>query len=201
MTINRYSQQETTDFIANFLPSGKALVSKFVQNTNLRRYLEAKSLEFKRLNDLFATFLEELDPRTTQIFLEEWESSLSIPDECIPLSTDDQDRRDNIVLKLSSLSVQTEEDFKNLADQFGLTIEFLSDSFPPYDVPFTPLEPISFSVPPYEVPFIPIRDGDEMFLWIIRGDFTSDVTKSETFQCLVRLLIPAYYSVVFINSN
>lgn len=198
MTINRFTKDQTITLIAQFLPDGKALASKYCEGTNLRSYLSPKSVEFKRFQDIMATFLEELDPRTTELFIEEWESALGIPDACIPLAATAQERRDNIVLKLTSLSVQTEEDFRNLGEQFGFTIEFLSDGVPPYDVPFTPLSDVVFGVPPYDVPFIPSGE-DTSFVWLIFADFSSDPTKAAIFQCLVKALIPAYTRVIFLE--
>jgi uncharacterized protein YmfQ (DUF2313 family) len=124
MTIKEFSNEKTTDMLANFMPAGRATESKFESDSNIRKLLTAQSGEFKRVQDLMAYSLSELDPRTTENYISEWESAIGIPDECIPLESDPQSRRDNIVLKLNSLSVQTESDFQSLALQFGFTITF-----------------------------------------------------------------------------
>ena len=137
----RFTVEQHADSLANFLPEGRAWAAKKQEGTQLNSLLKGLAPEYKRINDLFCTFLEQLDPRTTDNFLVEWERLLGIPDDCIPLSTDIQERRDNIVLKLASLSIVTEEDFINLGDQFGITITIshLSDTgFPPHAVPHSP---------------------------------------------------------------
>ena len=199
--IKEYTKENHINFLSQFLPDGKAYRAKYEKNSHFRTYLSAKSVEFKRLTDLFATFLEELDPNNTEIFISDWEKALQIPDGCIPLATSNQTRRDNIILKLTSLSVQTEEDFQTLGEKFGFTINFLSGNFPPYNVPFTPGSIFNVdNFPPYNVPFIPGSFPISKFTWAIIGDFDTNVFKAEIYQCLVRSLIPSGYKVFFFNS-
>ena len=197
MTINTFTKEQHTDVLASFVPVGRSYEAAFVEASGLRRYLAASSNEFKRLQDLIATFLEQLDPVTTENFISEWENALGIPDSCIPIAATDDERRDNIVLKLNALSVQTEADFIALAAAFGFTITFIEPAFPPYNVPFTPTSPVG-SFPPYDVPFTPTSAPGGTFSWIIQGDFDTDPAKADIFQCLARLLATAGYRVVFI---
>ena len=205
MVFKNYSVETHTDFLANFLPNGKLTTAKFIENSTLRLYLKGKAPEFKRLNDLFVTFINELDPTTTIDFLTEWESAIKIPDSCIPLASTDEERRENILLKLLSLSVQTEQDYIDLAAILGFTISFVTDEFPPYDVPFTPLgEGVDLSfVPPYAVPFTPMGFPEEghLFIFIIKGDFDSNPAKADVFECLVKLLVPSTYRVLLVISS
>lgn len=201
MSIQRYSQDQTTNFVGHFVPSGRATAGKNCPEFNLYKLIKAIGGEFKRFQDLMATFLEELDPRTTSIFLESWESALSIPDDCIPLATTVAERRENIVLKLASLAIQTEDDLKNLASLFGFTISFESDDGFPYTFPF---EFTDGSGPcggfPYTFPFILSSETAGKYLYCIIGDFDTDPDKAEIFQCLVRKLAPMGYKVAFVNS-
>jgi hypothetical protein len=200
MTINRFTKEQTINFLAEQLPQGNALASKYCEGSNLRRYLSGKSVEFKRFQDTMALFLEQLDPRITSSYIEEWEASLGIPDSCIPLATTDQERRDNIVLKLTSLSVSTEEDYKTLASIFGFTIEFDDAENFTYTFPFNFTDGTSCSSGfPFEFPFILSPTTGEKFIWCIRGNFSSDPEKATIFQCLVRLLTSAPYKVVFVE--
>lgn len=197
MTIKSFSKEQHTEVLASFVPVGRAYEAAFKKGSNLERYLSASSNEFKRLQDLIATFLAQLDPNTTENFISEWEKALGIPDQCIPIASTDDERRDNIVLKLNALSVQTEADFIALAALFGFTITFIEPAFPPYNVPFTPTSPVG-SFPPYDVPFTPTSEPGGTFSWIIQGDFDTDAAKAEIFQCLVRLLTTVGYRVTFI---
>lgn len=202
MTFKRKTKEEFTDYLASFLPNGRLFEAKFIEDSILRKYLQGKAPEFVRLNDLFNTHIEQLDPNITENYLEEWEAALKIPDNCIPLASAAQERRDNIILKLGSLSIQTEDDYKELASFYGFTITFVTDEFPPYSVPFTPLgdEDLSF-FPPYNVPFTPLGDATEStrFVFYVKGDFDSDPTKAAIFQCLIRKLVPSTYRVIFIT--
>lgn len=182
MALKSYTQEDFTNLLAQFYPDGRLYEAKWNEDKNLRKLIKAYSMEHKRFYDLMLTFMEERDPRTTDIFLEDWESALGIPDDCIPLGSTKQERRDNIVLKLTSLSIQTEQDYINLAAVYGFTIDFVEDS-----------------VFPYEFPFIFATSSDE-FVWIIRGDFASDPANAIIFQCLVRKLTTAVYKVVFVEA-
>lgn len=201
MSINTYSKEQVTNFLADLMPQGRAFSAKYYEGSNLRRYLEAKSIEFKRFLDYLSTFLTEITPENTQIYIEEWESALGIPDDCIPLATTDDERRENIVLKLASLAIKTEEDYIHLASQFGFTIEFYVDgNYPPYDVPYTPLEEILDHVlPPYDVPYTPASESTINKSMVIVGNFSENQAKADIFQCLVKKLSPANKTVIFYN--
>jgi uncharacterized protein YmfQ (DUF2313 family) len=201
-TINRYSEEQFTNFLAELLPQGRAMAQKYREGTNTRRYLGAKSKEFKRFFDSMVDFIEQLDPRTTDIYLSEWESALGIPCQCIPLETDKVQRRNNIILKLSSLSVQTEQDYINLAALYGFTIAFDTTNAFPYTFPMTFDESTCIGGFPYTFPLI-LTSGDpsiDKFLFCISGNFDTDPTAAEIFQCLVKLLIPCGYRAVFVNT-
>ena len=73
-----------TELTAQFLPSGDALVNKNYEGSNLRKFVEAYSEEFKRLNDLMSTFNKEYDPSTTTLFLSNWESAIKSCSVCMP---------------------------------------------------------------------------------------------------------------------
>lgn len=200
MSLKNFSIENHTDFLANFLPNGRLTHAKFVESTNLRKYLKGKAAEFKRLNDLFVTFLSELDPRSTTLFIENWESAIKIPDNCIPIASTIEDRRENVVLKLVSLSVQTEQDFKDLALTLGFTINFPTDRFPPHSVPHSLKSIVTTNnFPPHAVPhtiFIPI---DSRFFVVITGNFGISAEKKAIFQCLIDILSPSTYKIVLLT--
>jgi len=198
---NNFTTEEHTNFLANFLPNGKLFTAKFLEQTNLRKYLKGKSVEFQRVNDLFVTFINELDPNNTTDFLEEWESAIKIPDDCIPLASTVEERRENIVLKLTSLSVQTVEQFTAMALGFGFTITFSYIQFPPFDVPATPLEFIPVSAfPPFDVPATPNFIQGSKFEVIVQSDFDTNPTKANILQCLFKKLSISTYKFIFVSN-
>jgi len=194
MTIKQFSQEQHANLFAQFFPDGKAYEAKFRLGSNLRLLIESLSIEQKRIYDLFSTFLEQRDPRTTDIFLDEWESSLGIPDSCIPIAATKQERRDNILLKLTSLSVQTEADFINLGAILGFTISFVNPPGFPYTFDFIFSD--DENAFPYVFPFV---FATETFDIVIKGDFLTNPSKADILQCLIRILIPAYKTVTFFN--
>jgi len=229
MAFKRFSVEQHADFLANFLPDGRflrgkfasvqfifpegslfpldlphsfPLIEEFPKDTVLRKYLRGKAPEFKRINDLFITFLDELDPRSTTEFIEEWESAIKIPDSCIPLASTIEERRENVVLKLTSLSIQTEDDFRSLAEVLGFTITFQSDQFLPYDLPhsFEIAQPINVFLP-VDLPFSFIGDTSSKFVFVITGNFGIDDAKAEIFNCLVKSLAPSTYRVVLFYTS
>ncbi len=224
MTFSSFSIEKHADFLANFLPNGRLmrgkfasarfvipdsalfpldlphsfpLIEEFPKDTVLRKYLRGKAPEFKRINDLFVTFLSEVDPRITTDLIEKWESAVKIPDECIPVAATIEERRENVVLKLTSMSVQTEDDFRALAEVLGFTVTFASDQFFPYDLPhsFEIAEPVNIFFP-LDLPFSFIGDTSSKFVFVISGNFGIDDAKAEIFNCLVKELAPSTYRVV-----
>jgi len=181
MSIKKYTTDEWIGFLNHFLPTGEAFVAKYVEGTNLRAYQKAKSQEFKRFGDFVADLISEVLPSTSINLLGEWESYLGIPDNCIPLATTLQERRDNVILKLTSLAYQTEQHLIDLADAYGFTITFsLSTGFN------------------YTLPFV--LNNNERSLFLIKGNFSTNPEKAAVFQCLIRSLIPANKTVGFQES-
>jgi len=181
MSIKKYTTDEWIGFLNHFLPNGEAFVAKYVEGTNLRAYQKAKSQEFKRFGDFIADLISEVLPSTSINLLGEWESYLGIPDNCIPLATTLQERRDNVILKLTSLAYQTEQHLIDLADAYGFTITFsLSTGFN------------------YTLPFV--LNNNERSLFLIKGNFSTNPEKAAVFQCLIRSLIPANKTVGFQES-
>ena len=104
-------------------------------------------------------------------FIQLWENAVKIPDDCFVVAGTIEERRTNILIKLRSLGVLTAQDFIDLGNLLGfnITITPLADAlYPPYDVPFIPVEEGSRFVavvkgdniegvfyPAYDVPFIP----------------------------------------------
>lgn len=179
--IKNFNIGEHAELTAQFLPSGDALVNKNYEGSNLRKFVEAYSEEFKRLNDLMSTFNKEYDPSTTTLFLSNWESAINIPDNCFKLADTVTERQQNILVKLQTFGLQTEQDFIDLGATFGIVVTVAGADYPPHEVPH----------------FIIV--GGQGFTWTLSGDFASFPEQAETYQCLVKLLIPACYEVIFVQ--
>ena len=85
---------------------------------------------------------DEHNPANTTAFLEEWEASVGIPDDCFDTSGTIAERRLNIIAKFALMNVQTRQDFIDLAALFGFTViiemveDLGADTFP-LTFPFT----------------------------------------------------------------
>ena len=158
--------------LASYLPGGRNFEAKNVEDTNLRNLLIGLAGEKSRVDTLMNDISEDHEITAATNFIEQWESAVGIPDECIGNTGTLEQRRNNVLLKLTKLNVQTVEDFIEVAELLGFeNVEVfpLQDvAFPPYDVPFIPTsapesrfiivvkaENLILSVPPYDVPFTP----------------------------------------------
>lgn len=193
-----HSPQEHAAALAGYLPGGNLFSAARIEGCIFYKLFLGLAHEMKRAEEQFHILPLELDPRTTTLFIDEWEQNVGIPDDCFPVADTLEERRLNILLKLTSLGVQTEADFKGLAAILGFTITITRPtgiSFPPYDVPFTPqnerffkftwivtADNIVLEIPPYDVPFTPVADPGSTIL-----------------QCLFNKLKPANTEIIFEN--
>lgn len=111
------SLAEQTDSLAAYLPTGRVWASKRIEGTVTRGLLAGLSGELIRNAALVEEFRQEILPDQTTLFLDEWERALGIPDDCFTGAGSDDERRNDILAKLSSLGVQTAEDMRRLALQ------------------------------------------------------------------------------------
>lgn len=139
------SEDDQTNSLAALLPSGPAYEAawrdKPGDTSEFRKLLRGFSPEMVRIDELMELILQEHDPRFTTLFLEQWESAVGIPDSCFDGKGSDELRRQNIVAKLCGLSIQTRQEFIDLAALFGFTVTIHSGA----DCGIFPLEfPICF---------------------------------------------------------
>jgi len=170
--------------IAAYLPGGKVFAAARDNFTNLFAFLRGLASEMARVEDFLIDLYSELDPRTTIVFIEEWESNLGIPDDCIFIADTIEERRKNILIKLTSLGAQTEEDFVSLALLLGFAIQITRPPSGP-DRRFIWIisgVDILVNVPEYDVPFIPNATGGQTVM-----------------QCLFQKLRPANTELQFEN--
>ncbi len=114
--------EQYTNSLADYLPGGCLFASASVSNSNFRKLLRGMAGELFRSNGLLKEYSEQIIPDQTVKFIEEWESSLGIPDDCFSGTGTLTERRRDILVKLASLGVQTAQDFVDLATTFGITV-------------------------------------------------------------------------------
>lgn len=112
MSANQYREQ-----LQALLPSGAAWPRN--QGAILTATLDALAQELARVDVRMGDLLNEADPRTTNELLTEWERSRGLPDPCVtgPLTSDQ--RRNNLVAKVTNLGGQSPMYFLLVAERLG----------------------------------------------------------------------------------
>lgn len=146
------TQEQQADILGRYLPNDKLLVGKYLADNPLRRILLGLATVWLDQRDLINLVFDEWNPQTTSIFLEEWEDTLGIPDDCFDVADTTEERRKNILLKLTGINTTTAEQFEALATILGVTANVKSG--------------FEESVIPQTIPFI-ILDDDEVGYTIV----------------------------------
>lgn len=118
---NEHTQSEHADSIADYLPNGPLFLAKKLGGTKMRSLLIGLATQIMIAENKLELTWQELDPASTTLLIEEWESALGIPDSCFSATGTLEERRRDVLVKLNS-SVQTRQDFIDLAALFGLTV-------------------------------------------------------------------------------
>ena len=116
----RRDLEEYTDSLAAYMPGGQLFAAKSLQDSNYRKLLRGVAGELFRANGLLREY--DILPDTTVKFIEEWESAVGIPDACFKGTGTINQRRRDVLVKLSALGVQTAQDFVDLAAIFGVDV-------------------------------------------------------------------------------
>ena len=195
--IECHTVAEHAKSIADYLPNDKLWTAKNINNSTLNNFLLGITQEFVRSEQFYKVVQEQYIPDETQLYLDDWEKALGIPDDCFSGTGTDAERRRDILVKLASLGVQTADDFINLAAQFGV------------NVIITPaLDEIAF---PLTFPVTFYNEDDARFIILVQ--FTSSSFFPYTFpltlgddsqqniieilECLFNKLKPANVQVIF----
>lgn len=103
--------------LINLLPKGRLWQPK--EQPTFSKVLESSAQELCRVDDRVKQMLLEIDPRTTFESLDQWETTVGLPDECTPdgLSTDE--RRNQIVQKLTTIGSLSKTFYEFIAAQLG----------------------------------------------------------------------------------
>lgn len=209
MTVNetvlfqRHSVDEHADTLADYLPPGIMFEGGKIDNTNLRKLLRGLAQELFKSEDLLKQWTEEYYPDCTTLYLDEWEKTLGIPDDCFSGTGTQEERRRDILVKLASLGIQTEQDFEDLAALFGVTVEIeqgadfggAGNTFPlqfPVSLLFSSPKEARFTI---IVRFtVPDTSRFTLFFPIVFGG-----NEIAILECLFNKLKPANCNVIFLQ--
>lgn len=195
-----YIPQKSTgryaDSLAMYLPGGPLFSAKFIAGSNLRNLLRGIAGRYVQADEYVDELLKEYLPDETNLFLDEWEVVLGIPDTCFDGSGTVQERRTAILVKLSALGVQTQADFVALAAKFGVSVNVYAGT----DVYNTPSLAPSFTFTSEKQARFTIvvtynLDSGQVFPYTYPIPFgTSEIA---VLQCLFQKVKPANVRVVF----
>ncbi len=188
--------QEQADVLASYLPDNAIFAEKNNIDSNYRKLLNGLALEFKRLRDVINSIRSDFFPENTTEFIENWESQLNIPDECIDVSTNISERRNNVMLKLNGVNATTKEDFEAMIAAAGIDAT-ISNAVDQASLPLT-------------LPFLLVDSDHAPFTIIVNLDaslepsglpltlpFTLSSQAPSNIECLLKKYIPAHCQVIF----
>ena len=182
--------------LSDYLPDGRTFEAKNIEGSNVKQLTEGLSGQNKAAQDFICTLENEYIPDITTLFLDEWEQALGIPDDCFAGTGTDDDRRRDILTKLSALGAQTVEDFENVAEILGVEVEIFSGIDGIMVLPFTLGASIFFgdiTSARYTI-FVNITLPDR-FTYIFPIKFGSEVIS--LLECLFNKMKPANCQVLF----
>ena len=192
----RNSTQQT-NAKAQYMPEGLIWEAKQKLGSNFRNLLAGLCVEIARLEDKQNEIYDEMLPSQTDALISEWEALAGIPDECFPIANTIEERRENLVLKLTASMNGTKEDFENLAAVLGITVivmDATSENTFPWSWPhifYGSEEDAAFTM---VVKFIGVQ-SPSTFPWSWPHIFGTDTTLP--IRCLFNKLRPANVKIVY----
>lgn len=157
----KHSNQEQADSIASYMFGGKLAIAARTPETNIRLFLEGLAVELERVEQELINYTSNYIVDNGTAFIEEWEASVGIPDDCFSQSEDDATRQRQILTKLAMRGAQTQPDFVRIAKVLGFDVNIVAgiDSDQPgtdKELRFTIVVEFTASAEgfPYTFPFI-----------------------------------------------
>jgi len=114
-----------TDFyksqLQRLFPKGRLF--SFFSGSNHNALVEGIAIELARIDDRAEDVIAESDPRTTEELIDEWEAMLGLPGECGSLAVTLQERRNQILSKLTLSGNQSKQFYVDIAVSLGYDID------------------------------------------------------------------------------
>jgi uncharacterized protein YmfQ (DUF2313 family) len=118
--------------IDTLLPEGAAWRSSGDGAGVRDHLLDAAAVEYARIHNRLLDLIEESDPRTTGEMLTDWEQAAGLPDDCTGLADTLQERRNQLVAKITQRGGQSRQFFIDVAAALGFTVTITE--FSPFQV-------------------------------------------------------------------
>jgi len=114
--------------LTKFLPRGR-LWQPEAQPT-FKKFLQSSAQEPCRIDDRIKQLLLEVDPRTTDEALDQWETHVGLPDECTPSVQSPNERRTQVVQKFTNLGGLSKTFYEFIAAQLGFPTTIVTNHLP-----------------------------------------------------------------------
>jgi len=193
---------------AHLLP-GKAWAGFRIPGKLAYRFMTALGRVHQDAWKFLASLRERIDYRTSTELLEEWETSVGLPDKCLPRASSVSGRRDWIKFRLDKTRWNTLADWEAIAILFGVSVKIT----PGYRVQEPSLYRAVFPIPIRKLPalgrfriYIDLLDqsfggfpydGQTITDHKFPIPFVSTVSDFEGFQCFIQRIAPANVLIVW----
>ena len=147
------TQAQQASVLAQYLRDDDLHVAKNKDDSILRKVLLGLASEWLNFRSNLNDVVSQYNPNNTTSLIEEWEGFVGIPDSCIAVASTLEQRRLNILLKLSGINVSTAKQFKNVAAILGYSIEVSNG--------------VDTSTFPLQLPFLLISQASAPFTIVI----------------------------------
>lgn len=191
-----YSSDNYLQGMLELLPKGPAW--ELDDNNLLYRLMRVCADEFARIDMDIAQLIEESDPRTASMTLQDWFDEWGIPDECLKLlqNPTTEDYRKVLLLKITTLGLTFEELVKVIAAYLGynasigdtdiFTVKSLCDAHI-YDASWR------------NTALIVSADATSVDLFKVTDRVSKRLAEwgDDLWECLITSLSPAHCNVIF----
>jgi len=184
--------------LADYLPGGELYKGKNIQDSNIKKLLNALAEEVTRAEEKIVEVVDEHDLSRTVEFITDWEKVLGIPDDCFdPYNKTLDERRQYAIAKLARMNLTNRQDFIDLAAFFDIEVTIESGS--KYKSVFPMIFPIIFGSKAAKftmiVTFVGIDKPENVFPMVWPFKFGSIPTAF--IQCLFLKLRPANVQIIW----
>ena len=193
--MERYEAQ--AQLIANYLPQGKFWEAKNIQESDLRKLLNAFGKEFVNIEDSLAWLRRETNMRTTFDLIDFWEKKYGIPDDDGVFIVEDktiEERRFNLYIKELMDGADRSADWENIALQFG----FVCKVYPASVTSHFPYQfPIRFLNRPRYTIIVDIYDVDTPSVFPLQFPFTFGENRVILLHKVFNIIKPSDCDIVY----
>jgi hypothetical protein len=128
-----HTPPESALILGQNLPNGHNLIAKVLIAKNLYNLLLGLGMERSQAESYIYEMVNQYNIPVTVDLIRNWESAVGIPDCCFSGDGTIEERRRDVLAKISSFGVSTAQQYIDLAAQYGyvITITYPSGSYSP----------------------------------------------------------------------